>query len=248
VSNGGLRLPTQRFAAQVAARATPRTRIMRADRQRIFVGRILAQHAGRRGAMAPLDRVVRRVLPLCVVAQHAARNEYRPTIRVDIRPQRLVRIREAARPFLVWRTVSQAAAARLSVAPPKPGFFERIFARERRVESIATIRDVVERVVVERSRPASGSSNAAPPQRQAPAVPMIVRRPPSPAPALADVPRQPPTARPALDEWSASPARIRSQGSTPIPLSPSELCSLTDRVVDAIDRRFIAHRERHGRI
>jgi hypothetical protein len=37
-------------------------------------------------------------------------------------------------------------------------------------------------------------------------------------------------------------------GVTPIPLTPSELSRLTDHVVTAIDRRFIAHRERHGRI
>jgi hypothetical protein len=34
----------------------------------------------------------------------------------------------------------------------------------------------------------------------------------------------------------------------PIPLTPSELNQITDHVVGTIDRRFTAHRERHGRI
>lgn len=213
-----------------------------------FARAIVARYGGRRGASRPLDRAFRRIAAPTAFICHNTRNDLRlGIVRVDVRLQRQLRIREAPRPFLAWRPMSGAAPA--SGALPGPGFIERIFARERRVESTVAMRSIIERHTSEQRisyspAPANGNS----PVKPAPAVSMIVRHLPPPAPAE-QLPVPLPPHRQTTDDWSDAPSRARVQAkAVPIPLTPAELNQITDHVVGMIDRRFTAHRERHGRI
>ena len=213
-----------------------------------FARAIVARYGVRRGAARPLDRAFRRIGAPTACIAHNTRNDFRfGIVRVDVRLRRQLRIREAARPFLVWRPTTGATP--IPDTLQAPGLIERIFARERRVESTIAIRSMIERHTSERRvsySPASGTGHT--PVKPAPAVPMIVRHSPPPA----QVEQQPAPHLPkrqTQDEWSNAPPRARAHArAMPIPLTPSELNQITDHVVGTIDRRFTAHRERHGRI
>jgi hypothetical protein len=135
----------------------------------------------------------------------------------------------------------------MATPPQQPEFVQRIFARERRVESTTTIQSVVQRAATTQGR-FSSTPAVATSFKQAPAVPMVTRRARVPAPTPEPA-RTVQTARRDVDAWLEAPVRFREQAKrSPIPLTPSELGRLTDHVVNAIDRRFTAHRERFGRI
>ena len=210
-----------------------------------FVQGILHRYGGRRAMPTPLDRIFRQhVLPV-LYAAHSHRHEHRIGLRLH-HLHRVVRETTVIRPFFVDRVV--ASGTTTGAALPVPSFVERIFARERRVESTATIRSVVERIVGERGGNRPGVLPPVAVVRPAPDVPMIVRRPPP----LRAQPEPAPASAPQIrvsDDWNTLPGRVRAAtAAAPIPLTPLELHRVTDHVVNAIDRRFIAHRERHGRI
>jgi hypothetical protein len=213
-----------------------------------FARAIIARYRGRRGAARPLDRAFRRISAPTPFICHNMRNDIRlGNVRVDVRLQRQLRIRQAPRPLLAWRRTSGVAP--VPGALPKPGLIEPIFARERRVESTISICSIIERQSSARRvsySPAPTTAKAA--VKPVPAVPMIVRHLPPPAPAEQQTVPHPPNRR-TPDEWSDAPLRARAQAkAAPIPLTPAELNHITEHVVGAIDRRFVAHRERHGRI
>jgi hypothetical protein len=212
-----------------------------------FVRAVLVRHRGRRQALQPLDRAYRRNTFATIFAQHLHRHDHRTTLRLSLGLQPLLRQREVVRPFLAWRARPLSAAP--AVPAPRPfDLITRITARERRVEQATTIRALIERAVRAGDRREGVAAPAAPAIRPVAAVPMFVRRLLSPAAARETAAARGPE-QPELAGWgpSAIPPRAMS-GVTPIPLTPSELSRLTDHVVTAIDRRFIAHRERHGRI
>jgi hypothetical protein len=212
-----------------------------------FVRAVLLRHGGRRPVVHPLDRAFRRPFCAAVFARHTHRHDHRTNLRINLGLQPLLRQRELLRPFFAWRVPRLAAPAATPAWRP-PDLVTRLLARERRVESATTIHSLLERVVRERDRAKPGASTRLMPARAAPAVPMIVRRPAAPpAPSEASHPRPP--ARPDLTEWGVPRATPRpATAPAPIPLTPGELSRLTDHVVRAIDTRFTAHRERHGRI
>jgi hypothetical protein len=212
-----------------------------------FVRELLLRHGGRRSLLWPLDRAFRRSFFSAVFASHTHRHDQRANLRVTLGVQPLLRQREIIRPFLAWRVPAPPAPA-TALALRTPDLVTRLLARERGVESATTIRTLVERVVRERSRAEPETSIRPASVRPAPAVPMIVRRPAAP-PASGEASHPRPPGRPDPSDWGRPVTRPQPAAApVPIPLTPGELGRLTDHVVSAIDRRFTAHRERHGRI
>ena len=213
-----------------------------------FVRGIRQRHEARGMVRAPLERFFRRSSATLAFASHIHRHEYRLGLLFERHSHPTARERIVLRSSLVWRN-GVAPATRLAALPRLPQV-ERIIARERRVESTATIQTLIERVVGERRGERSGRQQPAALIAPAPSVPMTVRT----APPLPRVPEQAPLTppvRPGPESWSGFPARVRSIAASPaevVPLSPSQIGRLTEQVVNAIDRRFTAHRERHGRI
>ena len=238
---------TLRVTRGITPRAGRAPRLAIATGHAGFVRRILARHAGRRSAMSALDRILRRPLMFVGPINHRHRRDYRLALRLNVRLERQYRIVEAARPFVSWRTTPMPAAPRPIVPIARRDLLERIVARERRLDSATTIQSIVERVTTTRERQRSvvlPAINFKP----APAVPMVTRRI-APAAPSGENPKPPQPPRSPFDDWTAAPARLRTQAAaSPIPLTPAELGRLTDHVVNVIDRRFIAHRERQGRI
>jgi hypothetical protein len=213
-----------------------------------FVRGIRRRHEARGTARAPLERFVRRSAATLAFASHIHRHEYQLRLLFERHSHPTTRERTVLRSSLVVHT-RVAPAAGLS-ALPRMAQVERIIARERRVESTATIQSLIERVVGDRRGERSGRHQAIARIVPAPSVPMIVRTAP-PLPRLSEQGATTPPERPRAEPWSAFPTRARSVAASPaepILLSPSQIGRLTEQVVNAIDRRFTAHRERHGRI
>ncbi|MBV9201152.1 MAG: hypothetical protein JO320_23265 [Alphaproteobacteria bacterium] len=212
-----------------------------------FVRGVLLRHGGRRPVLQPLDRAFRRPFFAMVFARHTHRHDQRTNLRIGLALQPLLRRREIVRPFVAWRAAAPGAAAAM---PPQrsPDLVTRILARERRVESVAAIHTLLERIVREHDRSRPVGPVAPMPAPPAPAVPMIIRRPAAP-PLPGEASRPHPHGRSDVADWGVPVAPPRpAVPSAPIPFSPTELSRLTDHVVRAIDHRFTAHRERHGRI
>jgi hypothetical protein len=209
-----------------------------------FARALVERHARRYAAIAPVDRTMRVLRLAAGVSRHIHRSDHRLALRVDMRLIRQIARRAKTAPFLPW------PVGRRSVSPPAmPGertiLIQRLLARERRAESTTTMRGMIERVIADRA--AARHTTAAPPleRRPAPPVEIIVRRP------IAAPPREPRQSRPpdaeATDRWGELSAPMRTRrADAPIALTPSELGRLTDQVVEAIDRRFVAYRERRG--
>jgi hypothetical protein len=214
-----------------------------------FARAIVDRHVQCCAVITPVDCAIRQPRTLAGDAHQFHHHDYKLALRFDVRLVRQVRERFSARPFLARHTI----AARPPHAAPGArtnlrNLIERIFARERRIESTTTIREMLARVVAERGVAEERPAAACPVRRPAPAIEMVVRRPiaPTPPEATASVPVR---VKPQTDDWSAGPARPRAfAAATPIPLTPTEIGRLTDQVVSAIDQRFVAYRERRGEI
>jgi len=223
-----------RFAGRLAAAA--------------FVRGIRQRHEARKTMQTPLERYFRRGAAMLAFASHIHRHENRLSLLVERHTHPTTRERTVLRSSPVWRDAA-APAVRLLTSPRLPQV-ERIMARERRVESSATIQTLIERVVDERRGERSGQQPAPARIAPPPSVPMIVRTTP-PQPRAVEPAATAPLGRSGAEPWNAFPGRGRSVAAGPaeaVPLSPSQIGRLTEQVVNAIDRRFTAHRERHGRI
>jgi hypothetical protein len=156
--------------------------------------------------------------------------------------------RATGRPQIIDRTTaSRSVPPRLVVKTAQRQLVERIFARQRRLDSTTRVQNLVELMTISRET-ARVVSRQVPLFQPALAVPMITRRMPQPVPPqeTRSVQEQAPRS---VKVWSTSSDRQPNQSRVaPIPLTPSELSQLTDHVVNAIDRRFTAHRERFGRL
>jgi hypothetical protein len=213
--------------------------------------RAIRARRGRRGAgIAPVALAYRQLHAVSAPAQHFHRHTLNVALHLEPRLALTVRQRVRREPFAAWREAPLVREREPGAEPPAPGLVERIFARERRIEATTTVRELVKRVTAthENVGDAAAAPPAAPPTLVTlPAAdpPMIVRRT-TPQPPSAAAP--PPTARTAEENgWSAKPPRLAPSRAAAVSLSPAELGRLTDEVVQAIDRRFVAHRERQGR-
>ena len=201
-----------------------------------FAERIASRHA----RVASWRDVAGRVMARAArgVGRITARHEWR-VVRLELR----VRVdgrgadSNARRPMVVaW-------------GPPPLSMYDRSSSSsssirrddERRLASL----DRIERVAVARST--SPAASASPYARPFPAVPRVLRR---------GAPNDVPTDVDARDVAARRAARLApstrmSLGAPGAPFSaftPPELDRLTTQVVDAIDRRLAAYRERHGRV
>lgn len=214
-----------------------------------FVASILARHRGSRRGWRPLERNFRLpVRPQPIILRPSHWHEHRLALRVGMLLQRQLRERPAPRPLAAGRVVFVAARPMPLTAAFRPAVTERIFQRERRIERTRSIASRVERLVI-KSAAARQPAVADPATyaRRPPPLPMVARRPPEPRAEPTPSRQSPP--RQAIDEWAMAPARLRpAAATTALALDPGELGRLTDHVINAIDRRFTAHRERHGRV
>jgi hypothetical protein len=209
-----------------------------------FVREIMGRHGRSCAAIVPVDRASRQLRVPPGIAYHTHHHEYWLALRLGVRLTRQVRGRALARPFLAWRSAA-ATAPRPTVQAMQISLLDRIFARERRIESTTTVREMFERIIAGRGITRDRAGAPSPAQRPAPAIEMVVRRQIAMQPAETPLWRS--GVRPESDDGHAVPTRLRKAESTPpIPLTSAELGRLTDQVVNTIDRRFVAYRERRG--
>ena len=153
-------------------------------------------------------------------------------------------VRTTAAPPTVLRSQTLPAALPVAVRTIEHVMFQRILARGVRRETLTRDR---RSTVTRELAPSPSSATPRVPDAARP-VEFVLRRA---APAVVDTDQR---GRSVADALPRSFARTpitdgasRSAAAAPtIPLSPSELARLTDDVVRAIDRRFVAHRERRG--
>ena len=251
MSNTRVRSPTSRrtlrVTQDVAGWLGRRAGLVAPPSASEFVLGILRRYDGRRAIRAPLERFCRRGSAMLALTSHFHRHQHWLGLHLERHLHRPLRERIVQRSSLVWR-VAAPPAATATAAAPAPAFVERIFSRERRIESTATIQSLVERVVNERHAGRPGAEPAIARIKAAPAIPMLVRKPPAP-PTSPEQIASPRTEGFATESWGSQRLRARNvESPEAAPFSPAQISRLTDQVVNAIDRRFTAHRERHGRI
>ena len=172
----------------------------------------------------------------------------RLALRFDIRLAPTMRARARPAPFLPWTGAPHADVAPPAGAAAHLALVQRIVARERRVESSTTMRDVLRDAVARQPERAGAPPASPPPSARARPAEMAVHRLRAPTPEAA---RTAPPAAPGreADERVVRPILVRPAAiDATAALSATELGRVTDHVVRAIDRRFVAQRERRGRI
>ena len=143
-------------------------------------------------------------------------------------------------PIVLRRQAAAATSAGAARVVDDP-VSRRVFAREVRREALT--RDYRSTIVRDTSAPAAASAPAVPdPARP---VEFVLRRT-APAIEQDERRRRAPDVRTDVFARAQTSPGDRQPAAPTIPLSPTELARLTDDVVQAIDRRFIAHRERRG--
>lgn len=221
-----------------------------AGRTELFVLRILERYASGCAGVAPVETILRaRPDPAVANVFHMA----------SVLSLRLRSLHEAPAVERVTGSPppphARSSGRPVPSGPPRPAFqpsralFERIFARENRIETI-----------VEREPTPGTSSASSAEQRRAPPgsfaspswsppIPMVLRRDGAPReqPAAPQAPRDISSAL-ARGSAGAGEARVRPIGPPQgaLAFSASDLGRLTDEVVRAIDDRIVAQRERKG--
>ena len=204
-----------------------------------FAGTVLARHAGDPGAWlrcAVRTTGVARVLlrpRRIVVAGAPATVNFAPRIELRLATSRARAGFDAGRAHARMQSVVREPARTVS-APSAAPMLQR--ARRRAVRDDAPSSDPDARVRREIPSRSSTATHriASQPESSAPAR-VLRRRAPAVVPAPAPVRDEPVVRAP------VQPAR-------PVPLSPVEINRLTDHIVQTIDRRIAAFRERQGRV
>lgn len=204
-----------------------------------FVAALLARHTRGLTTLFGPERIMRRQRAYAATAQHFHQGDTtQVALRFDLRLSPTTRMRVQSAPFQSWTASDgDAGPAPRPVAHLK--LLQRIVARERRVQTTAAMPDVL--------RAALALAPAPVPLSRARPVEMVVRRQRT---AADDTTRSRPAApRPEQDPWLVPPVAVRAAaGAASSMLSATELGRVTDHVMRAIDRRFVAQRERRGRI
>ena len=219
------------------------------SRATAFAAAILARRGRSVVTLLGPERTARRLHALSTaVHHHHLGDSTRLALRFDIRMTPAMRARAQPAPFLPWIAAPAAAMTLPAPAAARLSLVQRIVARERRVETSMMMREE-RRAAVAQQREYAGAPALPPaaPWRARP-VEMIVhrQRPPAPEAARAATPAAP---QEAANERVVWPSVVRLPTvQAPAPLSAAELGRVTDHVVRAIDHRFLAQRERRGRI
>lgn len=243
--------PLQRLSRDI--RVTRPWRSVRGSRARgsrvaAFVASLLARHARGVTTLFGPERVMRRQLAHAVAARHYHQGDTtRLALRFDIRLAPVTRTRAEAAPFLPWRATPDGDAAPTARPTAHSEMVRRIVARDRRVRTATTMREVLREATAPQATLAGAQAVPPPPLPRTRPVEMVVHRPRNPAYDASA--RTPPTlsTRPETEERTVLPV-IRQAATASPQLSVTELGRVTDHVVRAIDRRFVAQRERRGRI
>jgi hypothetical protein len=224
-------------------RATRRWR----PRAAALVDRILSRHARGCVTVAPLDAVVRRV------ANHTTTHVDSRQI-VDLaahlrlacvtRLATVTRERTAGAAFAPWRPAPPIAAPATMPAPAAVHtILERLFSRERRVETRVHERPIAtETPVAFRPELAPSAVSLPYPRTLVVRHSTVVVEPVRAGAGERGAIETPKVQATAVAE-ALTPAIARAR---PIPLSPWELNRLTEQVVRTIDQRIVSHRERLG--
>ena len=191
-----------------------------------------------------------------LVLARTARPSWQPVFRqtfVRVEPRLMLAVRPTVRVESLERQVEQRLVwqpgAEAGEAAPPVQMVSRLLARSTRVEAGQPATAPLAPTLADQS----GAADARP--TRPPAIPrpeLIVHRTTvvlpaasqTPAPAVA-VPLRPDDAPPA-DRWSA-PSPIPTAWQTQAPEVTLDVQRLTDRVMDVLDRRLLAARERMGR-
>jgi len=208
------------------------------------VQRILARHGRRIAQARSQERVFRRPPAAPGAIHYLTTGGHRVAWRLNVHVARHSHFHDAGRRTVMDHIFHSRAAPARTLVTRRDVLIDHLTARERRIESSTTVKDLLTRVIERRAVTMPRRAGAA--FRPAPAVPMMVRRLPAPAAQDAPKPASPPRPR---DDWTTPAApKLTQTAPTPIPLTPSELGRLTEHVVGALDRKFTAHRERFGSI
>jgi hypothetical protein len=216
-----------------------------ASRAESFALAILARHASTFAGVVPVESVL-RARPEADVA-NVFQMASALALRIQIVNQRLGgRAERQAAPPRLEATPRVVRAARARPPAPSRAIFERVFAREQRIETVFERTPAAETQV-----PAKVSSPAPPATADwAPPLAMVLRRE---SPAVASPPGQPPPTHdaPSAPAWARAVtgdrAPLARSAATPAsPLTASDLGRITDEVVRTIDQRIVAQRERKG--
>ena len=214
-----------------------------------FADTVRARHASRAAAPpGPELAMRRRQTDGTIWVQHVHPQPAAPQIALSLHLQPILRVRADTAPMAAWHPEIRAASATPPPVSAHTRMIERVVARERRVHSVVTARDLIREAGAPPPAVRAEVSTQLP--RVQP-VEMAARR----APQAAAAPSAAGTAAAAHEPPTPTPLRARLASDTPvraaaapgaIPLSPGEIGRLTDQVVRAIDRRALAARERQG--
>ncbi len=212
-----------------------------------FAAAVLARHGRGIITLFAQERVMRRPAAHPVTVQHFHQGggiTVLPQFAIRLSPA--VSMQAAAAASQPWQPVAAAGAAPAERVVTRQALVQRLLARERRVQTTTTMREVLRDIVA--SPPAREGFAGRPLPVRAKPVEMVVHRARAPIAA-------PPPARgmatasfDAVERIAPPPASHAGSGGTALPLSAVELGRVTDHVVRAIDHRVVALRERHGRI
>ena len=213
-----------------------------------FAADVIARHAAGFAGVAPME------LTLIAPRDSSVTNLFEMMATLAIRPSFVLRVAANARNATSGsHSAAAGGSSRRTVGGPlTPGarvrVLERLFARERRIETIGGTAPAWRNTA---SIDADGTPGQ-PPRDPLTALPeMVLRRRDAAPPARAEV--APPrdlrqdagVSRPVPAAPAANGMRVPAAA---LALSSRELRQLTDEVVGAIDRRIIAQRERRGAI
>jgi hypothetical protein len=220
----------------------------RNSRMAAFVAAILARHVRGLATLFGPERVMRRHPGQIVSATHHHHSgdtmHFAP--RFDIKLMPVTRTRVMLAPLSPWRPAANRETAMSPRAAARHAGLQRIFAREQRVPTSTTMREIL-REVINAPVPAGAAPTPNPTRPAAPPLQMVVHSSRAAAREASRAPAGP--TQPEQRERNNPTPLFRPPSATSQPsLSALELGRVTDHVVRALDQRLVSHRERRGRI
>ena len=214
-----------------------------------FSAAALSRYAADYAAAPPVDLALRAQPDLSTT------NVFQMLATLALRPTFVTRLMSAGRTEEGTAPSTTPAPAAAQASPGQSRhtasmrtLFERIFARETRIEAVPQIPErelLAPPLTTVHDQPRRFEEDVA--RRGSPPLEMVARRTLVPAPSVDRQPRtDEPSPRAPGRDARGSDVPAPSRPGTDVPFSPGDIGRLTDEVVRAIDRRIVAERERRG--